>query len=124
MLAADLLSLGAVYIEQDLGSDALGDTIEFSFSGGAEQTELRQIILSTDRIIPGLSSGDVVFDVAPGGLGADGSSAFAVLQKPANATVSSHVLDGSTQMTVDLSGFYAGDKLVISLDVDLSLIHI
>ena len=118
MLAADLLSLGAVYIEQDLGSDALGDTIEFSFSGGAEQTELRQIILSTDRIIPGLSSGDVVFDVAPGGLGADGSSAFAVLQKPANATVSSHVLDGSTQMTVDLSGFYAGDKLVVSLDVD------
>ena len=118
MLAADLLSVGAVYIEQDLGSDALGDTIEFSFTGGAEQTELRQIILSTDRVIPGLSAGDVVFDVAPGGLGADGSSAFAVLQKPAITTVFSHVLDGSTQMTIDLSGFYTGDKLVVSLDVD------
>ena len=118
MLAADMLSLGAVYIEQDLGSDSLGDTIEFSFTGGAEQTELRQLVLSTDRVIPGLSSGDAIFDVAPGGLGADASSAFTVLQKPVTSTISSQVVDGSTQLTIDLTRFYTGDKLVVSLDVD------
>ena len=35
MLSADPLFVGAVYIEEDIGSDVHGDTFELTFNGGA-----------------------------------------------------------------------------------------
>ena len=46
LLDADPLRVGAVYIEEDLGSDLHGDTFEVTFEGGAADTELTRLIIT------------------------------------------------------------------------------
>ena len=66
LLAADPLYVGAVYIEEDIGSDAHGDTFELTFEGGAEGTQLTRVAIRTDQNLPGLSGGDLIFDTVEG----------------------------------------------------------
>ena len=71
--------------------------------------------------LAGLSLGDVIFDTAPTGLGADAAAAFHVEQlisSNPNARVDAHVNDGESILVLDFYGFGAGDKLVFSIDVD------
>ena len=121
MLDADPLQIGAVYIEEDLGSDVTGDTFEVTFQGGAPGTVLTQLVIDTDQGEPGFGEGDVIFDSSPGGFGTDNAFDFEIVspaaQDPA-ATAEAHVEDGSTLLTIDLSGFQSGDKLVFAIDVD------
>lgn len=121
MLDADAIRVGAVYIEEDSGSDLHGDTFEVTFAGGAAETELTQLIIDGNQSAPGFGDGDVFFDTVDGGIGADNAFPFELnsfsSQNP-NASVRSTVSDGSSQLTLDLVGFQAGDKLVFSIDVD------
>ena len=48
LLSVAPIQFGAVYIEQDLGSDRNPDSIEISFIGGAEDTELTQLEINGD----------------------------------------------------------------------------
>ncbi len=121
MLAADLLQVGAVFTEADLGSDLQGDTFEVTFEGGAPGTQLTRLVIDGDQDDVGFGEGDVFFDNLPGGFGADNSFPFTLLQlNTANpdATVQASITDGQSQLVLDLTGFQAGDKLLFSVDVD------
>src|SRR5687767_11154274 len=68
MMTADPLVVGAVYIEQDIGSDIHGDSFEVTFEGGAPGTKLTKLIIDGDQVgdfenRPGFSSGDVFYDI-------------------------------------------------------------
>ena len=121
LLAADPLYVGAVYIEEDIGSDAHGDTFELTFEGGAEGTQLTRVAIRTDQNLPGLSGGDLIFDTVEGGLGADHAFPFTLVAfqtADPQATVRATVEDGGLLLVLDLTGFHAGDKLVFTIDVD------
>jgi len=121
LLAADPLYVGAVYIEEDIGSDIHGDTFEITFEGGAAGTQLSRVTIRTDQNVPGLSSGDLIFDTCEEGLGADHAFPFTlvVLQTAdPQAAVRATVDDGGLALVLELTGFRAGDKLVFTIDVD------
>lgn len=120
-MAADLIQIGAVYIEEDIGSDLHGDMFYVTFRGGAPGTQLTRLTIDGDLHTPGFSLGDLFFDTEPGGLGADGSHPFRIesLQTAnPNAKVVAHVQDGSTKLVLEFENFQAGDSLIFSIDVD------
>lgn len=121
LLAADPLFVGAVYIEEDFGSDDLGDTFVITFEGGAPGTQLTRVEIDGDKAPFGLSRGDMIFDTELGGLGADGAFPFtlvSLLTQDPTATVRETVEDGSSLLILEFTNFHAGDKLIFSIDVD------
>lgn len=130
MLTADPLLVGGVYTEIDSGNDSHGDTFEISFVGGAQDTVLTRLVIDGDQVAnfqntPGFSSGDVFFDVAPGGRGVDNSFPFslesvvdAAGNVKSNVSATASIVDGETLLAVDLTGVNAGDILTFSIDVD------
>lgn len=118
LLNADPIQFGGVYTERDLGSDASPDTIEVSFIGGAPGTQLKYVQLDGDKFAPGLSLADMLFDTLPSGIGADDSFDGLVTDRIGEFTASISVQDGSSQLLLELDGFEAGEKLVLSIDVD------
>jgi len=121
LLAADLINLGVVYQETDLGSDQIGDTFEVTFNGGAQSSELTRLIINSDHDQLGFDSADVIFDTLAGGLGADQAIPLSVkqwtVQNPL-ATLTTQVSDGGSSIIVNLQGFQAGDRLILEVDVD------
>jgi len=121
LLAGDLLNLGVVYHEHDLGSDQTGDTFEVTFNGGAQSSELTRLIINSDHDQLGFGSADVIFDTQAGGLGADQAIPLSVkqwtVQNPL-ATLTTQVSDGGSSIIVTLQGFHAGDRLILEVDVD------
>ena len=129
LMAADAIHVGIVYIETDFlesesgtTSDEIADRFILSFTGGAPGTELTELRLSLDKDQDGLSVGDLIFDTAPGGRGKGGWHPFKVTQidsvSGANVVVEATVEDGSTELSVRLKNFKAGDLLEFSIDVD------
>lgn len=118
MLDADPLKLGVVYIEEDGGSDLHGDTFELQFQGGHPGTELTRVVIDGDHGPQGISVGDMIFDTSFGGLGADHAFSFQVVSLSGGGSVTASVVDGSSQLILNFSGFHAGDKLRFSIDVD------
>lgn len=121
LLAAAPLYVGAVYIEEDIGSDVHGDTFEITFEDGAPSSELTRVEINGDQNAPGFGVGDVFFDTSATGLGADRAFPFTVISLQAanpSAFVRATVEDGSSLLVLDLIGFQAGDKLTFSIDVD------
>src|SRR5438132_10294746 len=118
LLDADPIRIGVIYIEDDSGHDAHGDTFQISFEGGAPGTELTHLVIDGDHYAPGLSFGDMIFDTVKGGLGADGAFPLQVLSSSGIGNVTWHVDDGSSLLTFDFQGFNAGDKLIFTIDVD------
>jgi protocatechuate 3,4-dioxygenase beta subunit len=121
LLSAAPLYVGAVYIEEDTGSDVSPDTFELTFVGGAAGTELTRVEINTDQNMPGLGGGDLIFDTVQGGLGADLAHPFvlvALQTADSQATVRATVEDGGSLLILELSGFRAGDKLIFTIDVD------
>jgi len=121
MLNADPIRVGAVYIEEDLGSDLHGDTFEVTFEGGAAGTELTRLVIDGDQATRGFGLSDIFFDTVAGGLGADHAFPFELntfTSQDTNASVTATIADGGTQLVLDFVGFQAGDKLVFSIDVD------
>ncbi len=132
MLTASPLVIGAVYTEEDLGTDAQGDTFQITFEGGAPGTQLTRLVIDGDHRLdfgnaPGFSSGDIFFDTveSPDGLGVDHAFPFSNVQivsrdgqLKSNATVQASVVDGGLQLVLTLTNFVAGDRLVFHIDVD------
>ncbi|MEX0678238.1 MAG: SdrD B-like domain-containing protein [Pirellulales bacterium] len=118
LLAADLLQVGSVYYEQAAGDDLQPNILQFSFEGGAPGTQLTRIIIDGDKDGRGISSGDVFFDTAPGGYGAFRSNPLEIISHEGFQVLSTRVVDGGMRMVIDLAGFDAGEKLVLSIDVD------
>ncbi len=121
LLAANPVFVGAVYIEEDFTNEDLGDTFVVTFEGGAPGTQLTRVEIDGDKPPVGLSRGDMMFDTEPGGLGADGWFPFtlvSLLTKDPTATVRETVEDGSSLLVLEFTNFFAGDKLIFSIDVD------
>ena len=121
LLAADAIQIGAVYVEEDLGSDQTGDLFHITFQGGAEATELRRLSINGDLTGDGFSIGDLFFDTDDSGYGADHSFAFQVQELNAadpSASVRATVEDGASLLVLDFTHFRAGDSLIFSIDVD------
>lgn len=131
-LSAGPLVLGVVYTEADEGTDVTGDLFEVSFIGGAPGTQLQRLVINGDQIgnfgnQPGFSAADVFFDTVedPTGLGADHAFPFTIIaitdphgQPKTDTRVRASVEDGSTVLVLEFENFYAGDKLIFSIDVD------
>lgn len=121
LLTVAALDVGAVYIEEDFGTDAHGDTFEITFQGGAEGTELTRLEIHGDQGTPGFNVGDVFFDTQESGLGADHAAPFQLIafetSNPA-ATFQVFATDGSPSLVLEFNGFTSGDKIRFSIDVD------
>ncbi len=121
MMAADLIQVGAVYVEDDGGSDETGDLFYVTFSGGAPDTQLKRLTLDGDLNTPGFGLADLFFDTVESGYGADHAFAFQIVEmrtKNPGASVQATVRDGDTKLVLDFANFVAGDLLVFSIDVD------
>ncbi len=120
LMAADI-RVGMVYIEQDNGSDVGPDYFYVSFEGGAPNTQLTRLVLDADLYEQGFGRGDLIFDTINSGRGTTQSHPFNLIDlqtRNASATVKATVEDGSSLLILDFTNFYAGDKLVFSIDVD------
>ena len=125
LLSVQPVHVGAVYIEEDLGSDLHGDSLLVTFEGGAPGTQLQRLEISGDQNGPGFDVGDVFFDTdekltGSGNqqYGADHAFPFTVLDNDGVDQVHAFVDDGTTTLVLEFVGFDAGDRLMFSIDVD------
>jgi len=117
-LSATPIQVGAVYYEDATPDDQKADTIEITWSGGADGTQLTSLVIDTDKNGDGLSMGDCLFDTAAGGLGAYGHQPLTIVSQTGIDSVSYKVADGGTTLEFTFTGFDAGERLIISIDVD------
>lgn len=118
---ADPLWVGGVYVEEDAGSDAHGDSFYITFRGGAADTKLTRLVINTDQGALGYSVADNLFDVIDDGRGADHAFPFRIeslVARHADAKVQAQVSDGGMQLVLTFENFFAGDRLHLSIDVD------
>jgi serine-aspartate repeat-containing protein C/D/E len=121
LMAGDLapqVLLGSVYFEEATGDDSQPDIIAVSFVGGAAGTTLDRLTIDGDKQQDGLSTGDLFFDTAAGGLGAFHYGGLSIESADGFTINGVTVSDGGSQIVFDLSGFDAGEKLVFSVDAD------
>ncbi|MFN3152565.1 SdrD B-like domain-containing protein [Bremerella sp.] len=129
VMSADPIRLGAIYQEEDsAGGDEHGDTFIVTFEGGAAGTQLTRLVFDGDQIqnfgnLPGLSTGDMIFDITPGGLGADASFPFQIVSANGIDSITATVTDGGSRLILDFVGFDAGEELRFSIDVDEIIIY-
>jgi protocatechuate 3,4-dioxygenase beta subunit len=124
-LSASTLYVGAVYVEEDLGSDLHGDTFYLTFAGGAPGTQLRNVVISGDQNDPGFGADDVFFDTERSTAGegsrrygADEAFPVTILSHEGIDEVRPFVVDGSLELRFEFVGFDAGETLIFSVDVD------
>jgi serine-aspartate repeat-containing protein C/D/E len=121
LMAGDVVPqvmLGSVYFEEATGDDSLPDLIQVSFEGGATGTTLNRLVIDGDKFGDGLSTGDVFFDIADGGLGAFGDVGFSIVSNNGFTVNSVAVVDGGSQIIFTFTGFDAGEIFEFSLDAD------
>ena len=118
LLSADPIDVGIVYLEQDAGADSHGDLFQLTFQGGAENTELRRVLIDGDQELNGFTIGDSFFDISQDGLGADSHAEFQLGTDAGIDHVRAIVADGGTQLVLEFEGFHAGESLVFEIDVD------
>ena len=113
------IQIGAVYYEDDGGEDQGVDRIEIAWIGGAPGTTLTELAIKTDKNLDGAySNGDVFFDTEPGGMGVYGSAPLAIVERAGIDRVEATVADGGMLLVISFTGFDAGEKLVLTIDVD------
>ncbi len=129
LMAADPVHVGVVFLETDhleaeggTGSDAQPDRFILSFTGGAPETELRELVLNTDKDGNGIAIGDAIFDSQPAGRGRGGNHDFQVVRIDAlhndPVSVTPEVVDGGQELVLRFENFRAGDRLEFGIDVD------
>ncbi len=121
LLSADFLpiQIGMVYFENATAMDEVGDLFEITFSGGAPDTQLTELMIDTDRLGLGtVEYGVPFFHTSPGGPGVYGYAPPEVVSLDGIESVEFEVDNGSTLLVIRFSGFHAGDRLVFSIDVD------
>lgn len=121
LLSAAPLTVGAVYVEEDLGSDEHGDLFILTFEGGADGTQLTRAIIDGNQNGREFGVGDVFFDTRPpheSDLGADEAFDFVIHEDEGIDHVERTVIDGTTSIELNFIGFDPGEILKFSIDVD------
>ncbi|MBP3692804.1 MAG: carboxypeptidase regulatory-like domain-containing protein [Thermoguttaceae bacterium] len=118
MLSASPLEVGAVYYEgtrteEGSGIDTAPDYLYVAFQGGAENTEMSQVTIDLARYG---ESGR--YNFIDQGQGTYGSIDFKILAGEGFEVTNYEISENGTLLTIDLSGFTAGDVLMIQWDVD------
>jgi protocatechuate 3,4-dioxygenase beta subunit len=123
MMTADPIQLGMTYLEPNDGADTVGNTFQLTWSGGAAGTTLNQLVINTDKEGNGLGLGDTFFHVASGQgptgkPGVFGYMPFEIVNQGSVGSVSATVSADGSLLTLNFTGFEAGEKLIFKIDVD------
>jgi len=105
LMTASPITIGAVYFDPGTGFDETANTFRISYIGGAAGTELKTLVINTDKDGNGqLDPAETFFDTASGGLGVYGFHPFAQIDNGSGIVINSiSVADGGTLLTLDLS---------------------
>ncbi|MDO5308038.1 MAG: SdrD B-like domain-containing protein [Planctomycetia bacterium] len=117
-LAADPISVGVVYAEQN--TENLGDKFFVAWVGGEDgSTTLDSLVINLDKNGNGqLDDGEPFFDTQQGGLGVYSSVPFTLVDKTDHIGYSYEVEDGGMTLSISFTNFYAGDHFVFVIDLD------
>ncbi|HEV2968343.1 MAG TPA: SdrD B-like domain-containing protein [Pirellulales bacterium] len=107
------IHFGSVFFDPAPGTNTTPNTIQVSFQGGAAGTQLTQLVIDGSKNQLGLAVGDIVWDT-PGSQGQSGQSPLTIVSSNGFQVVNETATNGGTQIVLTLSGFVAGDKLVLS----------
>ncbi|MBI1903091.1 MAG: fibrinogen-binding protein [Planctomycetia bacterium] len=117
-----LIELGAVYTElTTTGNETQGDRFEITWEGGAPGTQLTQLVISGDQDGNGFDDGDVFFDTVAGGPGAGAAFPFQIAADSditAAQITGISVVDGGTDLVLNITGWDPGETLAFTIDVD------
>ena len=119
MMSANPIHLGVTYMGQDNSTAPQPETFQVKFEGGQTGTELSEIVIDGDHTPQGFTFGDILFNTVDGGIGVGPASAFHVVSQTGGGAVTAHVVDGTSKLTLDFTGFHAGDKLVFQIGVNI-----
>ncbi len=128
MLDANPVFVGAVYVEDDSGTDAAGDQFYVTFEGGTSNSLLTQFTIDTKQntTTSNLLEPDVYFDTVDNsassnqrGIGSAHGFGFSNQSVGIDQNdVQVNVDDGGTLLTVEVTDFNPNDVLVFNIDVD------
>jgi len=123
LMTADPIQLGMTYLEPNDGADTVGNTFQLTWSGGAAGTQLTQLVINTDKEGNGLGLGDTFFHTAagqgPAGKpGVFGYMPFQIVNQGSVGSVTATVSPDGGLLTLNFTGFEAGEKLIFKIDVD------
>ncbi|MDO4587747.1 MAG: SdrD B-like domain-containing protein [Planctomycetia bacterium] len=117
LLAADPISVGAVYVEQV--EEDLGDKFYIAWVGGESTTTMSQLTINLDKNDNGqLDPGEAFFDTAEDGRGVYSSYPFTLVEKTADIEYNVQVEDGGISLVITFENFHAGDSFIFAIDVD------
>ena len=76
------------------------------------------MVIDGDKKGDGLTEGDAFFDTQAGGAGSFNHVGLTIESHAGFEVTGVWVVDGGTQVVIDLEGFDAGELLIFSVDVD------
>ena len=116
-LAADPISVGVVYCEQQ--TESLGDKFYVAWVGGEDGcTTLDTLIIDLDKNQNGrLDEGEAWFDTEGEG-GVYSYVPFTLVSKTDEIGYDFNVVDGGTILEISFTNFHAGDSFIFVIDVD------
>jgi uncharacterized surface anchored protein len=108
MSANPQIHFGSVFFDPAPGKDTSPNTIQITYQGGQPGTTLTQLVIDGSANQQGLAVGDIVWNTTNAPVAVVSHNGFQVLSETTNGS----------QITINLSGFVAGDLLVLSADAD------
>ncbi len=117
MLSVSPLNVGVTYFEDSSTNDTTGDVFEVAYNGGASGSQLTQLVINTEKL-SGFTNADCVFDNTSASPGVSGYSPFSVVSSDGVSLTGYTVSSDGKTLTLNFSGFDAGEKFVFRIDVD------
>ena len=110
------IHVGITELDPNSASKSQPNVFQVTFEGGGQGTEMTQLVINGSKAGGGpLAAGDVIFETASGGVGSLTPQPFTVVSAQGFQVTSSSVLNDSSLLTINLSGFTAGDTLIFSI---------
>ncbi len=110
------IHVGITELDPNSSSKSQPNVFQVTFQGGGAGTQLTQLEIDGSKSGGGpLAVNDVIFNTASGGVGSLTPQPFAVVSDQGFQVTSAQVLNDSSLLTINLSGFTAGDTLIFSI---------
>ena len=112
------MDVGITEVDAGAVNKSQPNVFQVNFQGGAPGTELTQLVINTSKNGGPLAVNDLVFDTAAGGIGTADPQPFTVVSDSGFQVTGYQVQNDSSLLTINLSGFTAGDTLTFSIGVE------
>ena len=112
------VEVGITEVDSGTADKSQPNLFQVSFQGGAPGTELTQLVIDTSKNGGPLAVNDLVFNTTAGGIGTADPQPFTVVSASGFQVTGDQVQNDSSLLTIDLSGFKAGDTLTFSIGVE------